>query len=190
MGERRDGRRSKKQMEKWKYQLRRQRELNRQIKDAAGDILASSNFQKNKSFIQHGNVTVELHCMNVAKYSLAISDKLGIPCNRKELIRGALLHDYFLYDWHDEDHIQPHKLHGFYHPGIALRNASREYELTEREKDIIRKHMWPLTVKPPVYREGWIVTTADKWCSLMETFHVLKGHGAKKEEHGEPHLVR
>ena len=61
MGERRDGRRSKKQMEKWKYQLRRQRELNRQIKDAAGDILASSNFQKNKSFIQHGNVTVELH---------------------------------------------------------------------------------------------------------------------------------
>lgn len=180
MAERRLGQRSKRKTERWKKQYNRQRELNTQIREAAGDILGSDNFYKTRSFIQHGNMTVNSHCMNVAKYSIAISDKLHIPCNRKELIRGALLHDYFLYDWHTKDHVNPLRLHGFYHPGIALQNASREYELTPREKDIIKKHMWPLTVVPPVCREAWIVRTADKWCSLMETFHVHKGHGALK----------
>ena len=47
-------------------------------------------------------------------------------------------HDYFLYDWHTPDHISPHKLHGFYHPGSALHNAQKEYHLTPREKDIIK----------------------------------------------------
>ena len=52
-----------------------------------------------------------------------------------------------------------------------------------REKDIIKKHMWPLTISAvPMCREAWIVTMADKWCSLMETFHVHKGHGALIEK--------
>ena len=91
--------------------------------------------------------------------------------------------DYFLYDWHTPDHISPHKLHGFYHPGRALHNAQKEYHLTPREKDIIKKHMWPLTISAvPMCREAWIVTMADKWCSLMETYHVHKGHGALNEK--------
>ena len=40
------------------------------------------------------------------------------------------------------------------------------------EKDIIKKHMWPLTIVPPVCREAWIVTMADKYCSLMETLRL------------------
>ncbi len=178
MGERYLGQRSKKKAEKWKKHFERQRELHRQIQAAGADILTSRNFRTTREYIQHGNMTVNNHCVNVAKYSLAFSDKLHISCNRKELIRGALLHDYFLYDWHDEEHTKLYRLHGLRHPGVALRNASKEYQLTEREKDIIKKHMWPLTVVPPMYREAWIVSTADKWCSLMETFHMHKGHGA------------
>jgi len=68
-------------------------------------------------------------------------------------------------------------LHGFYHPGIALKNADQEYELTLREKDIIKKHMWPLTVVPPLCREAWIVTTADKYCSLLETLRLRRRAG-------------
>ncbi|MCM1568581.1 MAG: phosphohydrolase [Roseburia sp.] len=170
-------RRSDRQAERWKRKYRRQRELNSQIRAAAGDILYSHNFKSTKGYIQHGNMTVNRHCVNVAKYSLAFSDRLHIPCNRRELIRGALLHDYFLYDWHDPEHAGLHNLHGFYHPGIALRNALEEYPLTEREKDIIKKHMWPLTMVPPACREAWIVTAVDKWCSLLETIHIHKGHG-------------
>ena len=173
--------RTARQADLWKKHFERQRQLHRQIRQEAKDILQSSNFRMTKGHIQHGKMTVNNHCVNVAKYSLALSQKLHIRCNERELIRGALLHDYFLYDWHVGDYRKPHKLHGFYHPGRALANASKEYELTDREKEIIKKHMWPLTIVPPTCREAWIVTTADKWCSLMETFHIHKGHGAVKD---------
>lgn len=175
--------RNLRQAEKWKRCYLKQRMLHREIMRDAADIISSRNFKRTKSHIQHGTMTVNNHCMNVAKYSLAISnklEKLGIRCKRDELVRGALLHDYFLYDWHEPEHVKLCKLHGFYHPGIALQNARKEYNLTPREEDIIRKHMWPLTVVPPMCREAWIVTTADKWCSLLETLHVHKGHGAVK----------
>ncbi len=165
---------------KKKGKLLESKKLYRQIQLAAPDILASENFKSTKKHIQHGTVTVNDHCINVAKHSVILAQFLGIRYNRRELIRGALLHDYFLYDWHDKEHINPLKLHGFYHPGRALKNASAEYKLTDREKDIIRKHMWPMTVIPPMCREAWIVTAVDKWVSLMETLHIHKGKGAEK----------
>lgn len=170
---------------RWQRKLNNYRITYRQIQKAAPDILNSQNFHKTRRHIQHGNVTVNDHVRNVARYSLALSEKLHIRCNRTEMIRGALLHDYFLYDWHIPDEEKPHNLHGFYHPGKALKNASDEYKLTDREKDIIKKHMWPLTLVPPRYKEAWIVTAADKWCSLMETLHLHKGHGAYMEDLGE-----
>ena len=170
-------RRSERQARKWRKKMERFREIQKEIETEASDILQSSNFRKMKEYLQHGNVTVNTHVMTVARCSVAITDVLHIPCSRKELIRGALLHDYFLYDWHIPDKEKPHRLHGFYHPGVALRNAAREYVLTEREKNIIKRHMWPLTMVPPRYREAWIVTMADKWCSLLETLHMRKGHG-------------
>lgn len=169
--------RTAKQAKRWQDKMECYRHRSRQISKAAPDILSSRNFHRTKEHIQHGNVTVHTHAMNVARHSLALSEILHIRCNQEEMIRGALLHDYFLYDWHRPDKKNPHRLHGFFHPGRALRNASREYQLTERERDIIRKHMWPLTVVPPMCRESWIVTMADKWCSLMETVHLYKGHG-------------
>lgn len=181
MSEHKVGQRSLKKRMRWIKKYEQQKELQKKIKEAGADILASENFLSTKKHIQHGNMTVNDHVMNVARYSIKISKKLHIKCNERELIRGALLHDYFLYDWHIGAYAKPYNLHGFYHPGRALKNASKEYELTDREKDIIKKHMWPLTVVPPVYREGWIVSMADKWCSLMETFHIHKGHGAKKD---------
>ena len=170
--------RTEKQAMRWRRKLERYRMIQRQIKAEAPDILRSKNFWQMKSYIQHGNVSVNAHVMNVARYSIALSERLHIRCSKRDLIRGALLHDYFLYDWHIPDKENPHRLHGFYHPGVALRNASVEYELTEREKNIISRHMWPLTLVPPMCREAWIVTTADKWCSFMETLHMHKGHGA------------
>ncbi len=181
-------RRRAKAAERWKKHFERQRELNRRIREEASDILQSGNFRSTRRYIQHGNVTVNSHCMNVAKYSIILSEKLHIPCSQRDLIRGALLHDYFLYDWHSREHVPLYKLHGFYHPGIALRNASKEYNLSPKEKDIIKKHMWPLTIVPPACREAWIVTSADKWCSLMETMHIHKGHGAQWD-HGRPESV-
>ena len=160
-----------------RYEKRRQ--LYRLLIEHASDILKSENFRSTKNYIQHGTMPVHRHCIDVAEKSIAISKFLRIPCNEREMVRGALLHDYFLYDWHDKSRENYQRLHGFYHPGIALRNASMEYELTLREKDIIKKHMWPLTVVPPLCREAWIVTTADKYCSLLETLKLHRGAGVR-----------
>ena len=147
----------------------------KEIKKYANDILNSNNFMSTKNYIQHGNMTVYEHCVNVAKTSLIIRDKLNIKCESRDLVRGAILHDYFLYDWHISKGVKKHNLHGFFHPGTALYNAKKDYEINDRQEDIIKKHMWPLTIVPPMCREAWIVTVADKYCSLMETFHIHKG---------------
>lgn len=153
---------------------------NQSVHKYGEDILKSANFMSSAQNIQHGTMSVQRHSIQVAKYSLVIAKKLGIKCNKRTLIRGALLHDYFLYDWHDPEHKGLTNLHGLYHPGIALQNAKREYKLSKQEQDVIKKHMWPLTVVPPTCREAWIVSMADKYCSLMETFHVHKGYSVKR----------
>lgn len=153
----------------------KRRSIDEEIATYAGDILSSPNFESTKEYFQHGNMTVHEHCISVARTSLAIRDYLGVKCNSEDLVRGALLHDYFLYDWHKPDKVNSHRLHGFFHPARALKNAREEFDVTLRQADIIIKHMWPLTVVPPLCREGWIVTAADKYCSLMETMHIHKG---------------
>lgn len=173
-------RKSERKIEKLRKRYEQKREFYQLLKEYAPDILESKNFRSTRKFIQHGTMPVHRHCLDVARQSIAISKFLRIPCNERELIRGALLHDYFLYDWHDKTRENYQMLHGFYHPGIALKNASKEYNLTSREKDIIKKHMWPLTVVPPLCREAWIVTTADKYCSLLETLKLHKGAGKTK----------
>lgn len=114
------------------------------IYEYGSDILKSEVFQGQDQFIQHGNITVKQHCISVANASIKFAERLHIHYQKRALIRGALLHDYFLYDWH-----LPHKennWHGFRHAKIALKNASRDYKLDKYEIEIIKKHMWPLTI--------------------------------------------
>ena len=68
------------------------------VKKAGRDILLSAHHKQTKYDIQHGNMSVRQHTINVAICSMLISEKLGISCDKKALVRGALLHDYFLYD--------------------------------------------------------------------------------------------
>ena len=164
--------RNARRAEKWKQNYIKQRNLYREIQKNASDIIQSKNFNRTKFHVQHGDMTVNSHCMNVAKYSLAISDKLakmGISCKRNELVRGALLHDYFLYDWHKGAFTRD-GLHGFSHPVTAERNARNTFPLTVKERGIIINHMWPLTLtRLPRSKEAWLVCWADKYCSLKET---------------------
>lgn len=173
------------QLEKQSRRLERRRRIRESISKNGGDILHSANFQNTRRNMQHGTVSVHSHSISVAECSLNIREKLqkmGIRSEERDIIRGALLHDYFLYDWHHHTHKKGWKnLHGFTHPETALNNARKEYHLSPREQDIIKKHMWPLTVVPPRCREAWIVTAADKYCSLLETvgprLELFKGLG-------------
>ena len=123
-----------------------------------------------KKYMQHGKTSVYRHSINVAYESYKAAKKLtkiGIQMDETELIRGALLHDYFLYDWHVKSPNRP--LHGFFHPGRALKNAERDFKLTDKERDIIRKHMFPMTLYVPRYKETVLVCLMDKWVATLET---------------------
>lgn len=135
------------------------------------DILRSPGMQSEKSCLQHGNVSVFTHSVAVACTCIWLSRLLyrflRIRMNERILIRGALLHDYFLYDWHVPD--KSHRLHGFFHARQAWKNASRDFALGEIERDMILRHMFPLNLRPPAYRESIILCIADKLCAAEET---------------------
>lgn len=124
-----------------------------------------------KKYIQHGNTTTYHHCMAVAYYSYCITLLLPIKFDTKSTVRGAVLHDFYLYDWHIPS--KSHKLHGYVHPGFALANARKYFQLNQVEEDIISKHMWPLTLsKVPHYPEAMLVCLVDKFISLSETLYI------------------
>ena len=141
-------------------------------------ILQEGRMRDMQEYIQHGTVTCLQHSFLVAYYSYAFICKLHLPCDEEALVRGALLHDYFLYDWHEKE--KWHRLHGFKHPFFALKNARQDFMLTDIEEEIIRKHMWPLTIIPPTCREAWVVNGIDTLSTLVEVlieyrmFHRLR----------------
>lgn len=136
----------------------------------AQELLESTDVQLMNTFIQHAQITCLEHSISVAYYSYLLCRKLNLRVDYRSVIRGALLHDFFLYDWHvDSGH---EGLHGFNHPKIALENAEKHFQLNELEKDIIVKHMWPLTLTLPKYRETLIVSLSDKFCSTIETLRL------------------
>lgn len=137
------------------------------VKEVLDEIYEKSRLSQEHKLYQHGDTTIFEHSVSVAEKSLQYADMLGIKVDTQALVRGALLHDYFLYDWHVKD--KSHRLHGFFHPGVALKNAREDFDLTPVEEEIIRRHMFPLTPIPPKYREAWLVCLADKYCATCET---------------------
>lgn len=131
-----------------------------------------------KDFIQHGTITTYEHCMRVARIAFWLNRRLGLAADEVSLVRGAFLHDFYLYDWHHCKDIT--HWHGFKHPQAALYNAETVFDLNDIEKDCIRCHMWPLTLTAvPHTREAVLVGTADKISSGWET--VMERRARRKD---------
>lgn len=131
-------------------------------------VCSSSRMNKSRTFYQHGKINIYVHSLRVAYICYYWVKKYHLHVDEKALIRGALLHDYFLYDWHDKEH-EHKRPHGFFHPSAALCNAKQDFVLTRKEENIIQRHMFPLTLIPPGCKEAWLVCMADKVCSTRET---------------------
>jgi uncharacterized protein len=139
--------------------------------DCISDLIETKIVQSMDQYIQHGDITCLNHCKNVSLRSFKVCKLLNL--DYKSAARGALLHDFFLYDWHiPGSHVG---LHGFRHSKISLKNAEKHFVLNNKEKDIISSHMWPLTLRPPKYKESFVVTLVDKFCSSKEIVsHMYK----------------
>jgi uncharacterized protein len=137
-----------------------------EYKSLVNDLMDSRVVASMIQYPQHGDYTTLDHCLNVSFKSYTWCKSWGL--DYRAAARGGLLHDLYLYDWHKPN---PYKgLHAFSHPSTALKNASEHFELTNKEKDIIEKHMWPLTILLPRSFEALIVSATDKYCALTETF--------------------
>lgn len=136
------------------------------------DILRSASMRENKNITQHGKVSLFHHSLRVAYWSLLLAERLNVSADKRALVRGALLHDYYLYDWHVKD--SDHRFHEFTHARRAESFAHRDFSLTHKERDIIRKHMFPLNITPPKYKESLLVCVADKISAVQETLQKKK----------------
>lgn len=136
------------------------------------DILNNHDFKSLKNFTHHGKTSCYHHTLSVAKVAYIIAFYLRL--DYVAATRGALLHDFFLYNWRTDGP----RLHGFRHPRIALNNASKHFVLGPKEKDSILRHMWPLTPLPPRYLESWIVCIADKLVSTKDYINFIQTQAA------------
>ena len=132
-------------------------------------ILDSDGMQREKHFFQHGHTSCYDHSLAVARMAIFLALRFKIRVDMESMVRGALLHDYFLYDWHIEPK-RKNGLHGFSHPFTAFYNALFDFDLSDVERDIITRHMFPLVPLIPRYKESCLVSIVDKLCSLYEVF--------------------
>jgi uncharacterized membrane protein len=132
------------------------------------DLLANKAIQSMSNYRHHHVSTLD-HVMVISQASWYLAEAFGL--DKDACARGALLHDFFLYDWRDKEH--PH--HATMHAGIALKNAHRYFNLDEMEKDIILTHMWPLSDSFFKYRESVLVSLVDKIGSTRDIFSMISG---------------
>ena len=118
-------------------------------------------------FAQHAGTNTLRHSYRVAQKSFDLAERFGWDIDEKELARGALLHDYYQYSIKEQG-LTAYK-HGTRHPQIAMEKADKDFNLTDKEKNIIRGHMWPLTfAHPPKSKEAILVSLADKDVAARE----------------------
>jgi len=130
------------------------------------DIIEHPVMQEMRKYQQHCHTDCLQHCVNVSYHNYLICRVLRLDA--RAAARAGLLHDLFLYDWRLHAGITGDRFHAMTHPRRALRNAEKYFMLSELEKDIILKHMWPLTVIPPKSLESLIIGIVDKTCGLFE----------------------
>jgi len=126
---------------------------------------------------QHRGSNTFLHVCKVTKYAYKLAKGSCIKINFEDLITGAMLHDYFLYDWREDK--SKLKRHGHKHPMIALENAKKDFEINDRVANIIVSHMWPINLFHIHHCvEAHLVSLADKHVSIGEALtsrkHKLK----------------
>lgn len=141
--------------------------IDEEFEDIICPILEIDEFNQLK-YITHHGITRFDHSMRVAYLSYKVSKSLRL--NYKEVTEAALLHDFFLDEVSHESKVERLR----HHPECAVKNASKYFELSDMQKDIISTHMFPVTFTPPKYLESWIVDIVDDIAALYEKGYSMQ----------------
>ena len=134
-----------------------------QYMSIVNNILDNDEFSKIKS-IEHHGISRYDHSVKVSYYSYKIAKALHLDYEQTAV--GGLLHDFFL---SPENRTQKERLTSvFTHPKQAVEMAKSQFDLTNKELDMIRSHMFPINLSVPKYAESWIVSMVDKCVATNE----------------------
>ncbi len=140
------------------------------------DLLQDPDVQSMANYKQHSKGYSCLdHSVYVAYISFLVCRRLNL--DYVSAARAGLLHDFSLKDW-ETDEMGVERL--WKHPHMALENAENKYDLSDKEKDIIVKHMWPLTRPLPKYKESFVISLVDKFCAVIEMCRLHRVFGVRK----------
>jgi len=143
--------------------------------DLVKNIINNKEFLKLKNCEHHGTNRFE-HSLNVSYKAYKYAKKHNL--DYKEVAIGGLLHDFFL----QENIGAKQRLTSAYnHPVKAVENASNLFSINDKEKDIIRTHMFPLNITIPHYKESWLVSFFDKKNAISELSY---NYGKKVKNYG------
>lgn len=128
------------------------------------DLLEHPQVISMAQWLHHGKVTCLAHSLFVAVTAYKIGKKLHLDTTA--LARAGLLHDFYLY--HKRDKSAHEGLQCFDHPKIAVENAKKITDLSEKEENIILSHMFPFGACPPKSLEAILVNGVDTFAALLE----------------------
>lgn len=148
------------------------------------NVLLNGEFQKRKLFLHHHNMSVWDHSILVSFNSYLVGRYFH--ADLKVCAIAGLLHDFYSQAWLSTPELENlengkytislkekkplFKMHGFVHARDAAENYVKYFPELENKKitNSIKRHMFPLNIIPPRYKEGFIITMIDKWNSVHE----------------------
>ena len=138
------------------------------FRQATRALLHSKQVRSMGRWRHHGHISTLDHSLFVAYWSYRLARKFG--WDESAAARGGLLHDLYLYDSKDKSAHPGWQC--FDHPRAAARNAAELTALSDKERNIILSHMWPLGGQLPRSREAWLVDLVDTVCASLELSHI------------------
>lgn len=152
--------------------------------DLVKDLLNDPNILELMNYKHHNSTTRFQHSLNVSYYNYLVCRKLHLDARAGA--RAGLFHDLFFYDRKEHTPVKGEGWHGVGHPKVAFFNTSELFSIDQREGDMIIKHMWPLTLSFPRYRESYVITFVDKFCAVAEVaVHAVNCGKSKLTKHSK-----
>lgn len=153
-------------------------EEKKQLEEIYQSFLHDEKILKMKEISMHRGSNCYIHSFKVAKLAVkrALRHKKG---DLKIILIGAILHDYYLYDWRVDKSKMRHHMGN--HPYVAAENAEHDFGIHESIKKVIRSHMWPVNFRDfPKTKEARIISNADKSIYIKE-ITCSKAYKKKRE---------
>ena len=130
-------------------------------------LLLSETVQRMHEHAHHGSLSCFEHSVFVSYIAFRIARRMGLDAY--SVARAGLLHDLYLYNPAVMGMRQC-----FFHPLAAFENAKNLCpDLSEKEGNAIRSHMFPLSKERPRSKEALAVNLADKFCTTVEALRIF-----------------